>query len=109
MNTRGWEFYTQWMPEIQGHKLVILHEDAGTRSFVKTIELEKIGRHGHLISTADQPIPADEVENFLRAAMDAAWEMGLRPTGFDDHTNELTAVRYHLEDMRLLAKVRKAD
>lgn len=27
----------------------------------------------------------------------------MRPRGFKDHTNELTAVRYHLEDMRKLA------
>lgn len=48
-----------------------------------------------------------DVTGFLQAAMDCAWEMGLRPTGFADHTNELMAVRHHLEDMRLLEKVRK--
>ena len=47
-----------------------------------------------------------DIEGFLRAAMDAAWEMGLRPKGFEDHTSELKATRYHLEDMRLLAKTR---
>lgn len=48
-----------------------------------------------------------DVEGFLRGAMQAAWDLGMRPKGFEDHNNELTAVRYHLEDMRLLAKVRK--
>lgn len=48
-----------------------------------------------------------DVTGFLQAALDAAWEQGLRPTTYADHTNELKAVRYHLEDMRLLAKVRK--
>lgn len=43
-----------------------------------------------------------DVTGFLQAALDAAWEHGLRPTGFADHTNELAAVRYHLEDMREL-------
>lgn len=101
-----WKFYVQWQPEWYAHKLVILREEEGARSIVKAIELEKIGRHGDLVSAASQPVPPGEVESFLRAAMDAAWEIGLRPTGFEDSTNELTAVRYHLEDMRLLAKVR---
>ncbi|KKK86802.1 hypothetical protein LCGC14_2759590 [marine sediment metagenome] len=47
-----------------------------------------------------------ECQEFLRAIMDATWEIGIRPSKFADHTNELKAVRYHLEDMRLLAKVR---
>lgn len=46
-----------------------------------------------------------DVTGFLQACMDEAWRIGLRPTGFADHSNELTAVRYHLEDMRALAKV----
>lgn len=45
------------------------------------------------------------VIEFMQGALDAAWKMGLTPSGFADHTNELTAVRYHLEDMRALAKV----
>jgi hypothetical protein len=37
--------------------------------------------------------------------MDAAWEIGLRPAGYADVANEIAAVRYHLEDMRVLAKL----
>jgi hypothetical protein len=48
-----------------------------------------------------------ETDDFLRAIMDVAWGTGIRPTGFEDHTNELKATRFHLEDMRLLAKVVK--
>lgn len=48
-----------------------------------------------------------DVNGFLQAALDAAWELGMRPTAYADHTNELKAVRYHLEDMRTLAKVSK--
>lgn len=46
-----------------------------------------------------------DVTGFLQAVMDEAWRLGMRPRGFADHANELTAVRYHLEDMRALAKV----
>lgn len=46
-----------------------------------------------------------DVTAFLQAALEEAWRVGIRPRGFADHTNELTAVRYHLEDMRKIAKV----
>lgn len=46
---------------------------------------------------------ADEVRQFLQAAMDAAWDMGLRPAQAKDRSDELASVRYHLEDMRKLA------
>jgi hypothetical protein len=46
---------------------------------------------------------APSASDFLQAIMDAGWEQGIRPRKFKDHTNELTAVRYHLEDMRALA------
>jgi len=42
---------------------------------------------------------------FMQGVLDAAWKMGLRPTGAPDPVNELKAVRYHLEDMRRIAKV----
>lgn len=45
----------------------------------------------------------DSVHTFLKAMMDAAWKLGIRPTGFEDHNNELKAVRDHLADMRSLA------
>jgi len=47
-----------------------------------------------------------EVNAFLQAMLDAAWEQGLRPQGYVEKTDELAAVRYHLEDMRHLAKVK---
>lgn len=46
-----------------------------------------------------------DVQGFLQAALDAAWKRGLRPEGYENRMNELKAVRYHLEDMRALAKV----
>lgn len=47
------------------------------------------------------------VDQFLQAMLERAWERGLRPKKFEAVENEMKAVRYHLEDMRLLAKVRK--
>lgn len=51
-------------------------------------------------------LPGVSVKNFLQAMSDAAWEIGIRPKQLEDHTNELKATRYHLEDMRVLAKVK---
>lgn len=39
---------------------------------------------------------------FLQAALDHAWEIGLRPRGFLDVPNQVAAMRNHLNDMRAL-------
>lgn len=53
----------------------------------------------------DQEDAVGDVTGFLQAAMDEAWRLGMRPRAYADFNNELKAVRYHLEDMRALAKV----
>lgn len=44
---------------------------------------------------------------FLQVCADAAWEAGIYPRQLQDHSSELKAVRYHLEDMRQCAGVKK--
>ena len=56
--------------------------------------------------TFTEEMKEDGMVSFLQAAMDAAWEAGLRPLGYEDTRQKVGALRYHLEDMRLLAKVR---
>jgi hypothetical protein len=41
-------------------------------------------------------------KQFLQAALDHAWEAGLRPAGFNDTTNQVAAIKDHLADMRAL-------
>jgi hypothetical protein len=41
--------------------------------------------------------------SFLRAALNAAWDLGLRPDGFLDVRESMKATTAHLEDMRALA------
>lgn len=43
------------------------------------------------------------VRGMLQAMSDAAWEIGIKPKQIEDHTSELKATKYHLEDMRTLA------
>ncbi len=45
----------------------------------------------------------DDGLDFLRAAMNCAWEYGLRPDGFNDTRESMQAKDKHLEDMRSLA------
>jgi hypothetical protein len=42
------------------------------------------------------------VRGMLQAMSDAAWEIGIKPKQIEDHTSELKATKYHLEDMRAL-------
>lgn len=95
--------YRAWMDDLQ---VFVTHQDgAGNRGVALPMKfvLVEPGQivESPTISNSDGRDPRD----FLQACMDAAWDLGLRPKGFADHTHELTAVRYHLEDMRALAKV----
>lgn len=107
--TPGWQFVEHYDPgldELQLHLRLVDH--SGTRwavePFVFTNVREAARRIAPSLSTGPGETAAD-INGFLQAALDAAWERGLRPAGYADHKNELTAVRYHLEDMRKLAKV----
>lgn len=51
--------------------------------------------------------PGIDTRAFLQAMSDAAWEIGIKPKQIEDNSNELKATKFHLEDMRLLAKVKK--
>ncbi len=51
----------------------------------------------------DSKAGGENVRNFLQAMSDAAWEIGIKPKQLEGHTDELKAVRYHLEDMRAIA------
>lgn len=99
----AWRAVTRFSPTTYGHELYIMneHHDGG-RDFVSHIELTRIQPGG---LAPESSIPPEDVEQFLQAMLNAAWKIGLTPTGFEDHKSELTAVRYHLEDMRKLAKV----
>lgn len=43
-----------------------------------------------------------DVSGFLRAALNCAWELGMRPDGFEDTRESMAATKKHLEDMRAI-------
>lgn len=81
------------------------YDVASRRAFVaKRIEWVEV--------EAGQRIPEDtgerwsemDVKAFLQAAMNAGWQMGLKPSQFNekDERPHMDALKYHLEDMRRL-------
>lgn len=111
----AWRFFHRYEVASDAFQLHVRYEDhAGHRYLVKPMEVEAIvpgqafaaePMMGPAAGTWGSATPTDDVRGFLQAALEAAWEIGLRPKGFADSGNELKAVRYHLEDMRALAKV----
>lgn len=48
-----------------------------------------------------------DVRQFLQGMADAAWEIGVYPKQLQDHSSELKATKYHLEDMRKIVLEKK--
>ena len=46
-----------------------------------------------------------DIKGFLQAVTDCAFEQGIVPTQLPDYRGEMKATKYHLEDMRRVAKV----
>lgn len=108
----GWKFYLDFKPWLGDSDLFVVHRTFNRRNMVLLpatmaetgTSIDKPDVKPFLSETHEQVDDGlGDVTGFLQAALDAAWERGMRPTGFKDFSNELSAVRYHLEDMRKLA------
>lgn len=97
-----WEAFARWNGVYHGHEFHIIRNTGDDRDYVSAVDMKPVSRS---MSISDQVIPFDEVEEFLQACMDAAWEIGLRPKGFADVGSQLKATQDHLEDMRHIAKM----
>jgi hypothetical protein len=110
--TPGWEIFHRYDITDDSFQLFArLLDHTGQRWAVEPLTLTKQSR-----STPAKPTMSttrndredgmgDDINGFLQAALEVAWEIGLRPQGYADPSTELSAVRYHLEDMRALAKI----
>lgn len=110
---KGWRFFLREVPWRGDRDLFVMHESwDGKRAMLTSAVMQSLER-GNGIREEDKPFLGQTVEeqqdgvgdvdNFLQAAMDAAWDAGMRPRNFKDRTDELSSVRYHLEDMRKMA------
>jgi hypothetical protein len=105
----GFKFFVEHSRAMGSAKLAITFQDGvdGARTFVQPFTMKAFERH-HAVPEAEayaltDPFYDGNVRDFLQAAADAAWEIGIRPSQAKDMTSEVAAVRYHLEDMRKLA------
>lgn len=81
--------------------LIIQHED-GSRSVSRPLIFDHIDANSAInppTISASGPVSGTD---FLQAALDHAWEIGMRPVGFLDTTNEIATIKAHLADMRAL-------
>jgi len=44
-----------------------------------------------------------QLKEIMQALLDAAWENGMRPSGYGDVKESVAAVKAHLSDMRMIA------
>ncbi len=114
MTTTGWQFHIREHPLRQGQELFIGFDErypVRKRMVVKPLEgvaLDPMAVYDTPTlseSQADREDGLGDVTNFLQEALECAWGLGMRPRGYGDVAGELKATKYHLEDMRALAKV----
>lgn len=96
----GWRIHAKRSFVTDNHEVVILNGD-----MIARITLERFDPTLPVIPTLvdDRRFMDDGHTPFMRAALNAAWEMGLRPDGFDDTRESMKATNRHLEDMRSIA------
>jgi hypothetical protein len=47
-------------------------------------------------------LQGEDATEFLQAALDAAWKLGMRPTGHGGETEQVSAIKDHLHDLRAI-------
>lgn len=104
----SWKAYFEKQPWSLEQSLHIVRETHDGRMEVMQCPEVRSYDRGSVMPSGNAFLKSDygggaDVKGFMQAVMDAAWEEGMRPTGFADVKNEIAAVRYHLEDMRKLA------
>lgn len=67
---------------------------------IETIKSSELGFEAEPFISAHNPNFTPN--EFVQAILDTAWENGMRPKGFKDTLNEVTALKEHLADMRRL-------
>lgn len=108
-----WRIYANREDWNDSISLLILRDrfqgGSDSMDYVKGFELEKIDEGSYLADKPSLILPHGEGTEFLQAMVNVAWGLGIKPTAMESDANELKATRYHLEDMRKLAKVDRGN
>lgn len=100
MTVKAYIRYASWTDEFE--VAIVNKAYDGRRFYLPEIKFVEVSPHEPVkpffTYTGEGPQPTE----ILQAILDAAWEQGLRPTGFKDIKNETTAIKKHLDDMRRL-------
>lgn len=101
-----WHVATDWRPERLSRVFHLMATDSTTRRrfLLTTASMEEAGFGSGYAGDPPLEMPEDSAREFLQAWMDAAWSIGLRPSGVKDLEGTLEATKRHLDDMRDFAK-----
>lgn len=98
----AWKAFIDPRPWKMTARLFLVREElGGKQSVIKPIEAEVIEQGLEMIPALDLDI--GDMRSLCTAIAQAAWEQGWRPQAAQDHKNELTATRAHLDDMRRIS------
>jgi hypothetical protein len=89
---------SHWEPFSDQRRVLIVDlQRDGSRAYAKPLVFEK-AEPGSYVREAT----IEDGDEFLQAVLNHAWEIGLRPAGFNDTTQQVAAIKDHLSDMRAL-------
>lgn len=94
-----WKVHIERQPWILATKFYVVDRDHNGDGRVLRVSYENIKRGG-LIDGPSIELSDGEDDQFLQAFMDAAWEIGIRPTALEDQRNQVAAMGEHLADLR---------
>lgn len=117
----AWSIHVEEHPYAGQRSLFIVCDQKGEGRQVMTDFIPRAFNYGMAMPATDALLTegreerqdnCGDVTNFLQSALQSAWDLGMRPAGYEDARGEiaavkgqLAAVRDHLSDMRKLAKV----
>lgn len=98
-----WKVHTRYDVGIDTTRMLIVRENwDGTRDYVRPLELHQLKG---VLGPSDFTVSDDSrfvTKDFLRAMMNEAWNMGMRPDGFGDTSLQVKALTEHKDDLRTL-------
>ena len=97
-----WRVYVKQEPWSDGYDLYIAKEGpSGGLDAVIGFTFKSVGEG---LKVSGPAIAGMESEQFMRAVMNAAWDLGIRPDGFNDTKESMAATQAHLADLKSITE-----